>query len=129
MNIIIINLIIVNLGHLFSGAQVDERSVSDGSTALIAAVRKGSISCVQLLLSLGADPNVQDEAQNTALHIAVLASRGNIDETNLHDLRDIISELLEAGVDAEKVNIEGQTAVQIAQEENNATILYALGIW
>ena len=116
------------MGHLFSGAQVDERSASDGSTALIAAVRKGSISCVQLLLSLGADPNVQDEAQNTALHIAVLASRGNIDETNLHDLRDIISELLEAGVDAEKVNIEGQTAVQIAQEENNATILYALGI-
>lgn len=48
-------MIFLFLCSFLSGAQVGEKA-SDGTTALLAALKSGCTDCEQLLLSMGADP-------------------------------------------------------------------------
>nr|XP_031294722.1 ankyrin repeat domain-containing protein 65-like [Camelus dromedarius] len=50
----------------------------DGKTALIKAVQCRKEACVTILLEHGADPDLEDDFQNTALHYAVLAGDTSI---------------------------------------------------
>nr|CAD7573407.1 unnamed protein product [Timema californicum] len=53
-----------------------------GLTPLMVASSRGSLRCVQILLGLGADPNVPDNNGDTALVWALLVFGANVEEFN-----------------------------------------------
>ena len=75
----------------------------NGYTPLMAACAYGRVELVKELLSRGADPNLKDTDGNTAIHHC--------------DYADCLRVLLEAGGKASARNSEGQTALEVKQEE------------
>ena len=98
-----------------NGADVNVQT-EDGLTALINAAIESKPKMVEFLLNNGADPNLKENYYgNTALHAASI--RGNI---------EIVDYLLEKGVNASIVNIEGTTAAQFAGKYGHPDVLRAL---
>lgn len=76
---------------------------SKGWTALKLAARRNLEKCVEVLLEHGADPDVADHEQYTALHNAICNP-------------DIVKLLLTKSKNINKQNQEGETALYIASE-------------
>lgn len=76
-----------------------------GQTPLHFAADRGSIECVQLLLSAGADPNVCDKDGISIIQAAVIS-----------DHVEIVKVLLDAGADADKMDIDGESARMCAMD-------------
>jgi len=81
---------------------VESRDVKQKASPLIWAVRTGNQVGCEVLLSKGADVQVQDRDGNTALHHAALMDR-----------LELLGFLLFAGADPEAVNNQGQTALHL----------------
>ncbi len=87
---------------------VDSRDAKQKATPLIWAVRTGNQVGCGLLLSQGADVQVQDRDGNTALHHAALMDR-----------LELLSFLLFARADPEAANNQGQTALHLVTTAGN----------
>jgi ankyrin repeat protein len=74
------------------------------------------LKIVQMLLEMGADPNVREQAGYTALHAA--AQNGDI---------DIIQALLLGGADLRLKSDDGKTAMDIAMDAGHAKATVLLG--
>ncbi|NUO47865.1 MAG: hypothetical protein HOV80_03305 [Polyangiaceae bacterium] len=94
---------------LDAGANVGVRD-KQGWTALHAAANEARLQSVELLLKLGADPNAEDEQEDTPLHHA-FAARANINDRELADRAAIAQALIEAGADIDASGSEGRTAL------------------
>ncbi|KAJ7618021.1 ankyrin repeat-containing domain protein [Roridomyces roridus] len=81
---------------------------------LIVCAEDGYIEGVRWLLNLGADVNFQD-AGGSALHASSIRNRP-----------DIVSLLLDSGIDVNVKDKKGRTALEIACAENNTTIVRLL---
>ncbi len=62
---------------LHSGAKID-KPAKKGQTALIVAASEGHLETVNLLLDLGADVDLEDDLEKTALHYAVKKEGGQL---------------------------------------------------
>lgn len=94
------------------GADVNKTNV-DGNTALIAAARAGRSGVVTVLLELGADPNKQAEPNKTTALMA--ASR--IGDAGM------VKALLDKGAVKTLTNIAGQTALDLAANDEVRSLL------
>lgn len=90
-------------GKKASGSSVDDERDANGNTKLIWAAVQGDMEAVDALLGAGANPNIQNKWDMSAL---MYAAEGN------H--ADVIRSLLETGADINAKNGEGSTALMIA---------------
>lgn len=87
-----------------------------GWTALQHAVARQQLTAVEMLLKLGANPNIcLNKLNNTAIHTAVMAK-------NL----TIIQALLKAGADVSACNINRETPLHIAAGNDDGEIVKAI---
>ncbi len=104
------------------GAQIDRPSLSDasfGNSPLQAAIGKGQVKAVRLLLERGANVAFSQEPSHlTPLHIA--ASRSNI---------EIVQLLLEWGADPQVMSADFLTPIDVAKERNHLEIVQLLESW
>jgi ankyrin repeat protein len=98
------------------GADLDEQDES-GRTALMCAVDSMTQHHVVALLKHGADLSLQDQHGDTVFHKAC-----RLVEYGRYHRRDIVEMLLEAGADVNVKNLNGQTPVAAAMEQNQPTI-------
>ncbi|WP_202842669.1 ankyrin repeat domain-containing protein [Luteimonas saliphila] len=122
---------------------------SDGSTLLMAAIKRGSRAGVEALLEGGADPNRADPRGDTPVHAAafsgdadllraVLARGGDANARNPHTgatplVQALLSPeatqyavLLEAGADPDIADHNGDTPLHVAARTNNGGAILAL---
>ena len=97
---------------------------SGGVPALVMAASRGHVACVELLLSLGADPNSQDLQENTALHSLAESSARDGDGV---ELETMLAMLLQAGADPKRTNRMGETPLLAALRFGNLKLARALG--
>lgn len=95
-----------------SGVKVNEKESVDGNTPLIIASSKSLKDSVKALLEGGADPNIQNNAGNTALHMA----------TNI----DIVNLLLSYHANIEIKNRDGENSIELASFRNKTNIYEVL---
>lgn len=86
----------------------------NGLTPLIVAAATAQEDLVDLFLAMGADPNVQDDAGNTALHHGIAQHKS-----------DITRSLRSAGADTELANQEGVTPIEVAGTVGKAFLVKA----
>ena len=96
---------LLSSGQVHPDADISQRQVR---TALMVAAIAGNEACVQLLVEMGASPDVQDFEGNTALHLA--AQERNVGVCRL---------LLRAGAKQSLRNKMGKTALGLAEEDND----------
>ena len=115
-----------------TGARVNKRNYCD-KTALHLAVEKGYEAIIGMLIEAGACVNQQDAYGRTALHLAVrnimAETRVNPQEMpwagRLHR-EAIVCRLIKAGTDINQQDDDGKTAVDIAVELRQHTIVTLL---
>ena len=101
---------------LKAGAEVNSKSRNGFElTALQSAVAMGHLEITQLLLDVGASPNVQDQAGLTPLHVA--AQKGDVIITH---------SLLFGGANLEAVTKENKTALDLANEAGHEDVIELL---
>lgn len=93
----------------------DVNNVSEMGTAIMAAVVKNKIEIVELLIQYGADVNLTDQAQTSAIHLAVQFT--NIPMTQL---------LLNHHADKTKLDDKGKTAFEYAVFSGNNELINLL---
>jgi ankyrin repeat protein len=91
------------------GARVDQR-IWTGTTALAAAASERAIGAVRALLRAGADPNLQDRAGRSALH---LASESKLHPRERHAV-PIVELLLAHEADPNLCDKDGKTPLHVA---------------
>lgn len=101
--------------------------IANNMSVLQYAIFNKTINGVKILLKKGADPNLQNEDKNTALHIAVLMHN----KLNPHEKKkdvvfpNIIEVLLEHGADKNIKNKDSKTPADLAEDE---VVEMALGV-
>jgi len=98
-----------------AGANIYERTLGSHETLLYYAVINRSIAMVRLLLQLGLDINVKNNADRTALHYAVW----------YEDLK-FVKDLIKEGANVNALNNEGMTPLHYAAVNNKTKIIYVL---
>ena len=99
-----------------AGIDINIRDEADTkSAALMNAAYWDKISCLQILLDNGADPDIKDE-QKGLTAMMLVAERNNL---------DIVVKLLKKGKD-EKIRNEGKNALQLAKDKNNQDVFQLL---
>jgi ankyrin repeat protein len=107
------------------GADVNAAS-HQGETPLMTACFLGQARHVEKLLSLGADPNRQDNSGDTALHFLSNCSGGFTSEAELiASCAKILALLASSGARFETCNAEGLTAIEKANYCELLTALYS----
>ena len=128
------------------GINVNAQSEADGRTTLISAAARGDLEVVNLLLQRGADVNVKDKQESTALFHAL---EGGYDEVELvllnqpkldpnarglngvtalisyayRDQKDAVRRLLDLGADVNAQDNDGDVALHGAAETGNVEII------
>lgn len=98
-----------------AGGNINVKDSASQASPLIFAVMCEQLASVALLLSLGADSNLEDKYGNTPLMHAVI-------KRNKH----IIQKLLEAGADPRAQNIVGESALSYAEHDSALADIYTL---
>ena len=98
---------------LQNGADVN--ALYSDKPILIYSVERGMKDVVLLLLEHGADTSVQDHDGNTALHTAIMDEDHNIARIILRSMPDMFV-----------TNNDGQTALDLAREEDNTGLIILL---
>jgi uncharacterized protein len=129
-----------------AGINVNAQNAADGRTALISAAARGDLEVVKLLLQSGADPNVKDKENYTALFHAIEAmypevERVILDQPNLdlnarglngvtalmsyawRDNNDIVRKLLDRGADVNAQDNDGDAALHGVAKSGNMEAL------
>ena len=111
-----------NVVMTFLEADIDV-NIRDGAntkwTALINAAYFDKISCLQILLENGAEPDLKSEKDGqTALMYS-----------SIEDYPDILAELLVKNADMNILNNDGENAIQLAQEYNSQDAAKLLEAW
>jgi ankyrin repeat protein len=90
------------------GAEINARMGVGEQSALFAASIYPFMKVVEYLLDKGADPNTQDSAGNTPLHVSAI-----------HDIPFVAKKMIEAKADLDKLNSHNETAIDISAEYRN----------
>jgi hypothetical protein len=98
------------------GATVDDKGMK-ACPPIVSAAANNHINCIEELLLLDADIDAVDVNQDSCLHLA----------TQLEDPVEMIMLLLNRGADAECLNNQGSTPLDLAMETNNINLIRALG--
>jgi ankyrin repeat protein len=87
-----------------------------GATAFMRAARSGDVAVMRLLLDHGADPLREQKNGNTPITLAAsLTTRGNYPDRGSEDsAMQAITLCLERGLDINRANATGDTAVHLA---------------
>ena len=93
----------------------DINGTSDYGTPLMAAVVKGDLNIVEMLLARNADTNIADTNGTTALHYAIFFKQ-----------LDIVKLLAKAGAKSDIKDGRGQSAMDYAMLTNNDQIIKIL---
>lgn len=109
--------VVTTLFRLY-GISIDDASHYEAyfATPLIVAVDADQIGMVELILSMGADPNKSDYYNRSALYAAIEGRR---------DIA-IIDKLLRAGADIYAPNEQGQTPMSLARLMGDKEVIRAL---
>lgn len=100
------------------GANVEEKGVA-GYPAIISALMHNRISTMKFLLEQAkADINATDGEENTALHHAV--------RSDSPDAPEIVKYLMDMGINTEKFNRDGLTALQAARYAKKKAVVEVL---
>jgi ankyrin repeat protein len=87
---------------------------NNGAPPLFAAVQGGQLALMQALLAAGANPNLKDSKDRTALNYAIKTSP------------EIIQALLKAGTDPNTLDAEGRTPLSYATEQDGVEVINLL---
>ena len=93
-----------------------DRNLGEGSTPLMRAAKAGDAAAMRVLLAAGADPTFVQKNGTNALMIAGGVGRGNAGSYgrmsgSAEEAIEAVTILLEAGMDIDAANAEGQTAL------------------
>jgi uncharacterized protein len=127
------------------GINVNAQTEADGRTTLISAAARGDLDVVKLLLQRGADVNIKDKQEYTALFHAleagydevelVLLNQPNLDPNARglngvalisyawRDQKDAVRRLLDLGADVNAQDKDGDVALHGAAETGNGEII------
>lgn len=94
---------------------INIKETTNGNVALHVASSRGNPSMVSLLLSKGANPDIQDIFGNTALHYAA-------DKRHLH----VAEVLINHRADVNKADFRGNTPLHVACSHNNSALVKLL---
>ncbi|MEW5303110.1 MAG: hypothetical protein WDW36_005834 [Sanguina aurantia] len=97
------------------GADLDEVD-EEGRTALHFACGYGELECAKALIAAKAGLNLIDHNKNTPLHYA--AGYGQAESCKL---------LVDSGADKDALNLDGKTALEVAQLNEQSSVIEALG--
>lgn len=103
------------LALLLAGSDVNHQNENGKKTALMYASKNNQKEIVTLLLSFGADPNIQDDQGRTSLMIA--CSNGYY---------EIAKSLLDAGAAIDLSDNRGNTALMYATHTNHTLVINVL---
>jgi len=88
-----------------------------GSTALFVTVGAGDVETTRYLLSMRADPNIQDAIGRAALHI--VASANSRTDISVSSAVQLVSMLLDHGANPNTQDVRGYTHFLFAAENRN----------
>ncbi len=131
---------------LDAGINPNAQNAADGRTALISAAARGDLEVVKVLLERGADVNVKDKQEYTALFHAIEAMYEDVatvllDQPNLdpsargkngvtalmsyawRDNKEAVRKLLDRGADVNAQDNDGDTALHGVAKSGNVEIL------
>ena len=129
-----------------AGININAQNPADGRTPLISAAARGEFEVVKLLLERGADPNVKDKENYTALFHAIEAMYQEValailDHPNLdlnarglngvtalmsfawRDNNDVVRKLLDRGADVNAQDNDGDAALHGVAKSGNMEVL------
>ena len=111
LTLIMVCLISASVNFVYAKQSTDQENLN---TQLLEASKKGNLEEVKKLIAQGADPNYQDEnGRNGLMHVVLVPfAHYPIEET-----KQIIKILTTAGVDVNKTDKEGNTALMLVVSE------------
>lgn len=102
-----------------------DRSLADGGTPLMRAVRGHDIESVRILLDAGAEIGARkDDGANVVHAMAAARTRGGDEAEALE--RELLDLLIDAGAEIEAVTVDGQTPMHRAARSGNASFIELL---
>ncbi len=112
----------ISLGHiellkLLMLPECINLQLDHGSTALFVTVGAGDIETTRYLLSMRADPNIQDAIGRAALHI--VASANSRTDISVSSAVQLVSMLLDHGANPNTQDVRGYTPFLFAAENRN----------
>jgi uncharacterized protein len=103
------------------------RTISEGTTALMKAATTSDVELMRTLLARGADPNIRTKNNTTALMAAAGLNWVDISSLGTEDASiEAIKLLLDRGGDVNAVNDEGETAAHGAAQRGADKVLQFL---
>jgi ankyrin repeat protein len=96
-----------------------DASLGEGTTPLMRAAKTVDVGVMRLLLNGGADATITQKDYSTPLMIAAAGGRGASEATTI----GAIQLCLEHGIDVDAFNLNGQTAVHIAAQRGEDSVI------
>jgi hypothetical protein len=119
MNMVYNNVSLDIIALFINSTEVDLNICLNDTTALINAVENNSYEMVELLLTNGADPNIQTEGRRSLRITALIVAVQN-------NMEDIVELLLNYDANRDIENRRGKIAMDYAIENNNLRIIQLL---
>lgn len=98
-----------------------DRTMGEGTTALMRAVRSLDVDAIRLLLEAGADPNLT-QANGTHVLSFLAGGRGGPGDADAPRVEEVFRLLVSAGADVNAVGQGGETPLHRAARQGNAAL-------
>lgn len=96
----------------------DQRAYGDSrDSLLILAARNGHFTVIPMLLEAGADPNVRNKSDSTALRELCILANSTEDVTRVNEIEALVRALLEAGADPDPQTLSRYSGSRISSFE------------